>query len=108
MVAHLSVESIDPKKLFLDCLPKETQRDFFYLYWYCLNREPLFAVIERALAQYPGQKHNVPHILKSLTYFADAEEDPMPQIFFDATWSTVKKYFQKEVPRITREILELK
>lgn len=30
MVSNLSVEHTDPKKLFLDCLPKETQRAFLF------------------------------------------------------------------------------
>ncbi len=84
------------------------KRDFFDLYWYCMNREPLLDIVSRVSAQYPTVNHNYHHITKSLMYFADAEEDPMPQIFFDATWRAVKQYFQKEVPRITREILELK
>ena len=41
-------------------------------------------------------------------YFKDAEEDPMPKMFFDATWSEIKKYFQEEIPRITKEFLGLK
>ncbi len=84
------------------------KRDFVDLYWYCNNRESLISVISRAITQYPGQEDNLPHILKSLTYFADAEEDPMPELLFSITWAAVKKYFQKEVPRITREILEIK
>lgn len=83
------------------------KRDFMDLYWYCLNRETLPAVIKRALIQYPGQEHSVPHILKSLTYFEDAEEDPMPQLFFNATWRAVKQYFKKEVPQIASKILKL-
>lgn len=84
------------------------KRDFFDLYWYCINREPLLDIVSRVSGQYPTVNHNYHHIIKSLMYFVDAEEDPMPQIFFDATWRGVKQYFQKEVPRITREILELK
>jgi hypothetical protein len=41
-------------------------------------------------------------------YFEDAEQDPMPKIFFKATWGEIKKYFQREVPRITKEFLGLK
>lgn len=83
------------------------KRDFFDLYWYCKNREPLIGVVLRALKQYPGQEHNLVHILKSLVYFADAENNPAPKIFFKARWSEVKKFFRKEVPRITRELLRL-
>ena len=83
------------------------KRDFFDLYWYCMNRNPLLDIVSRVSDQYPTVNHTYHHITKSLMYFADAEEDPMPQIFFDATWREVKQYFQKEVPRIAREILKV-
>ena len=83
------------------------KRDFIDLYWYCVNREPLSDVIKRALKQYPGKEHNIPHILKSLNYFEDAEADPMPKVFFDVDWHKVKAYFNKEVSKITKDILEI-
>lgn len=85
------------------------KRDFVDLYWYCSNRkESLTDIIERAVKQYPGQKHNLPHFLKSLTYFEDAEKDPMPRLFFTATWKDIKKFFQTEVKKTARELLKLK
>lgn len=84
------------------------KRDFIDLYWYCQNREPLGTVIDRAIKQYPFHNHNVGHFLTSLVYFEDAERDPMPRVFFKVTWKEIKKFFQKEVPRITREFLGLK
>lgn len=83
------------------------KRDFVDLYWYCANQEPLAEIINRAVKQYPGQKHNQAHFLKSLTYFADAEADPMPKIFFKASWRDVKKYFRREVPEVARKLLKL-
>ncbi len=82
------------------------KRDFVDLYWYCQNREPLKTVIEQALKQYP-QQHNVPHIFKSLVYFVDAEDDPMPTLHFDVTWKQVKDFFEKEVPRVAKAMLDL-
>ncbi len=82
------------------------KRDFVDLYWYCHNREPLRAVLERALVQYP-QEHNVPHFFKSLVYFTDAEQDPMPQLHFEINWKDVKKFFIKEVPQLAREMFDL-
>lgn len=83
------------------------KRDFVDLYWYCINKDSLPEVIKRAIRGYPGQEDNINHILRSLVYFADAEEDPMPKIFFDASWRVIKEYFRKEVPRITKEFLGL-
>lgn len=83
------------------------KRDFVDMYWYCSKYEKLGAVIERALQHYSGQEHNIPHILKSLTYFEDADADPMPKLFFKATWNEVKKFFEKEVPHVARKFLRL-
>lgn len=82
------------------------KRDFFDLYWLCHNRENLSQTLERIDKQY-NIHQNLTHLLKSLVYFTDADDDPMPDIFFKATWPEVKKFFQKEVPRITKKIIGL-
>ena len=33
------------------------------------------------------------HIFKSLTYFKDADEEPMPIMVEDIKWDDVKKFF---------------
>lgn len=83
------------------------KRDFVDLYWRCINREPVSKTIIRAIEGYPSQKNNVNHILRSLVYFDDADQDPMPKIFFKATWREIKEYFRREIPRITKEFLKL-
>lgn len=80
------------------------KRDFVDLYWYCLHQEPLKDIIMRAVNQYPGQEDNLPYILKSLTYFEDAEKDPMPKLNFAADWKNIKAYFQKEAAKLTKEL----
>ncbi len=102
-VSILSLEDIAVMKI-IALSQRGRKRDFVDMYWYCLNKEPLSQIVPRVLTQYPGQKHSVPHILKSLTYFADAESDPMPKLFFAADWPTVKAYWQREVPKLAREI----
>ena len=83
------------------------KRDFFDLYWCAKNVEPLEKTIRRLRVQYPAVAHDYHHILKSLVYFDDAEADPMPNIHFKATWTEIKKFFIKEVPRITSTIMQL-
>ena len=36
-------------------------------------------------------------VMKSLTYFDDAETDPMPNVLNDTTWETVKDFLRKVV-----------
>jgi len=80
------------------------KRDFFDLYWYLIHRESLIEVLQRVKEQYPNSKHNYHHILKSLTYFEEAEDDPDPQIFFDTTWEQVKKHFLVVVPEVAAKL----
>lgn len=84
------------------------KRDFVDLYWYTTRRERLADILRRLPLQYPTVAHNYHHIMKSLTYFEDAEQDPMPKLFFRATWKDIKRYFQREVAKITKEFLGLK
>lgn len=81
------------------------KRDFFDLYWCAKNIEPLEDLIRRLPAQYPSVAHDYHHILKSLVYFMDAESDPSPEIFFHADWKTVKRFFEREIPIITKKLL---
>jgi len=80
------------------------RRDFVDLYWYCKRHESLGEVIRRALRQFPGKNHNVPHIIKSLAYFKNAEEDPMPKLFFPATWGEIRAFFEKEAVKAAKQM----
>ncbi|MEK9175805.1 MAG: nucleotidyl transferase AbiEii/AbiGii toxin family protein [Patescibacteria group bacterium] len=83
------------------------KRDFFDLYWCAKNIEPLEKTIRRLKIQYSSVAHDYHHILKSLAYFNDAENDPEPDIYFDASWSKIKKFFKTEIPKITKNIMRL-
>ncbi len=85
-----------------------TKRDFVDLYWYVMHAEPLIDVIKRLPKQYPTVAHDYHHILKSMNYFGDADSNPMPTLFFDASWDDIKNYFKKEVPRVAKKLLKLK
>lgn len=80
------------------------KRDFIDLYWLCHNKENLSQILERVFSQYAVEQ-NPSHLLKSLVYFKDAEDDPMSSVFFNITWSEVKKFFQKEVPKIAKKLM---
>ena len=83
------------------------KRDFFDLYWYVKNREPLKGIISRLKFQYPVVAHDYHQILKSMVYFVDAEKDPMPKINFNTSWPQVKGFFIKEIKIITFQLLWL-
>ena len=81
------------------------KRDFFDLYWCAHHLEPLETTIKKLPAQYPAVAHDYHHILKSMVYFDDAENDPEPQVLFEATWKKVKAFFEKEIPIITKKLI---
>lgn len=82
------------------------KRDFVDVYWYCNNHQNLKTVIDSAIEHYPNHNLSLSHTLKSLMYFADAENDPMPEMYFLADWKTIKSFFQKEVEKLAHELLK--
>lgn len=111
-ISHGSVRIINPVDIAVMKITAISQRgrkrDFFDLYWCAQNLEPLRNTIQRLKIQYPSVAHDYHHILKSLVYFEDAESDPMPEIYFKASWRTVKNFFIKEIPKIAVEIMRLR
>lgn len=80
------------------------KRDFFDLYWICQNLCPLYEILLRVHKQY-SVSQNIIHILKALVYFEDAQTDPEPEVYFDADWKKVKKFFTKEIPIIADKLI---
>ena len=108
-VYYRSVRILSPRDIAVMKITAVSQRgrkrDFFDLYWCAQNLEPLEEIIKRLKVQYPSIAHDYHHILKALVYFEDAESDPEPEIFFDATWDKVKKFFTKEIPVIADKLI---
>jgi len=82
------------------------KRDFVDIYWLTKYIQNIEKSIKSAERQY-NVPQNLNHLLKSLSYFADAENDPMPTIFFKASWSSIKKYLRREVAQTAKKLLKL-
>lgn len=82
------------------------KRDFVDLYWLSKNMQPLSVSFKNALAQYTARQ-NPAHMVKSMVYFEDAEQDPMPTLLFDTSWERIKTYFRSEVQKIAKELIGL-
>ncbi len=76
-----------------------TKRDFVDLYAACerFGLRQILGLFER---KYAGTRYNKLHILKSLTYFADAEKDPMPHMLVPLEWRNLRLFFEREAPRL--------
>ena len=76
-----------------------TKRDFVDLY--CLALEyGLKQLLEWFTTKFSQSNYSIPHILKSLSYFEEAEQDPMPHMLMSLSWEEVKQYFAREAPRL--------
>ena len=76
-----------------------TRRDFVDLY--VLARQyGLQELLRLFRDKYSGLNYSLPHMLKALTFFADAEQDAVPDMLIDLQWKTVTAFFQREVPRL--------
>jgi hypothetical protein len=78
---------------------RSTRRDFVDLYvvarMYGLRE--ILAWFDR---KYAAAQVSRVHLFKALTYFDDAERQPMPDLLAPLTWDTVKRFFLTEVPRL--------
>ena len=78
------------------------KRDFIDL-WAILSHGMGFEeLINFFQKKYSGVNYNMQHIVSSLAYFSDAENDPMPQMLIKASWEDVKKYIETEAIKFTR------
>ncbi|MBU1499976.1 hypothetical protein KKE48_03865 [Patescibacteria group bacterium] len=50
-------------------------------------------------------KFNVPvwHVVKSLSYFVDAEKNDLPEMLQSVNWNHVKHFFEQEALRIAKK-----
>lgn len=84
-----------------------TKRDFIDLF-FIVSREKLLTFSE-SLELYNKKfkllQQNKIHILKSLSYFEDADKDAMPKMIKEVEWLEVKDYFQKEIKSLNQILL---
>ena len=74
------------------------KKDFVDIF-YILKKYSLEELLHLYSEKY--NQHNYEYVLlKSLVYFADAEEDPMPRMLEKIDWETIKKSIIHEVKKI--------
>lgn len=101
----LDVKDIAPMKLAA-ISDRGTKRDFIDLY-FIIAMEKLFTlqeVFDLYDQKFKILNQNKAHILKSLIYFDDADEQPMPQMLKKVDWTTVKKFFKLETKFLVKKL----
>lgn len=96
-----SIADITAMKVSAVC-QRGTKRDFVDLFFIAKNLS-----LEQMLSLYHQKFKNAAsenvHVLKSLIYFADAEDEPMPQMLTPASWEEIKSFFREKIKIFTKE-----
>ncbi len=71
------------------------RRDFVDLYVMAQSR-PLPLIWEDFKKRYANTGLSMDHVKTSLTYFGDAEMEPMPNMIKNVSWKKVREFFEKE------------
>ena len=77
-----------------------SRKDFIDLYTILLGGPSIRDYFDILPRKYGPQRVNAYHILKSLTYFADAETEPMPVMLEPFNWEKCKAFFVREAHAI--------
>lgn len=80
------------------------KRDFVDLYFISKNFT-LDDCLNFYLKKYPQLKENIFHIIKSLSYFIEAEDSEMPVMLEKINWKDIKVFFEKESVRLAKKYL---
>lgn len=78
-----------------------SRKDFVDLFFFLRSGGTLEGVLGLVDQRFEGIDHNRYHLLKSLVHFADAEEEPMPEMIRPIHWDTIKKDLIEEVRRLS-------
>ncbi len=98
-----SIEDIAIMKL-VAISQRGTKKDFFDLYYICNNFNITITDILKMLKEkYDENKINYAHIIQSLSYFEDAEDENLSKVFIDYDWQKIKEYYIKEQKNIYSE-----
>ncbi|MDP2586960.1 MAG: nucleotidyl transferase AbiEii/AbiGii toxin family protein [Candidatus Komeilibacteria bacterium] len=73
-----------------------SKKDFIDMF-FLLQKYPLAEIIGFFEKKYFEIDYNKLHLLKSLVYFTDADNEPLPIMIKDVNWEEVKKDLQKKV-----------
>ena len=77
-----------------------TKRDFVDLYALA-KPEGLAPWLGWFKQKYAEVSHSLPHLLKSLVWFEDADKEPMPDMLGPLSWEEVKRFFRSQASSLS-------
>jgi hypothetical protein len=70
-----------------------SRKDFIDLHAIALGHRPIQDILPLYRRKYSAE--DIAHILVGLTYFDDADEEPMPMMLSDVSWDAMKQQFRE-------------
>lgn len=95
------LEDIAPMKLTA-ISDRGNKKDFIDIY-FLIKQFSLEKILQFYEQKYRKLEVNLVSILKSLTYFVDAEEQVMPKMVKQVGWEVVKSFLREERDKLVRE-----
>ena len=77
-----------------------SRKDFIDLYYYLQQAPGLSALFDQLESRDSRIDWNRYHRMKSLTWFEDADKEPMPEMLVDIDWDEVKEFFENQVIKL--------
>lgn len=105
LISYDNILLADPRDIAcmkLDAISSRGSRKDFIDLFVLLEHHTLTELLALFTKKYAGINYNKLHIIKSLSYFADAEDEPMPIILRDISWDVVKKKISGEARALVR------
>lgn len=75
-----------------------SKKDFIDLY-FILKQYPLEELFKQLYKKYRRSNYSLPHILKSLVYFVNADGQPMPRMCQPTSWEKIKQQITEKIKR---------
>lgn len=83
-----------------------TRKDYIDLF-FILKKMPLEKIFEISAHKYPHHKAFPSIAIRAISYFDDAEQEPMPKMILSTKWIEVKKYLERLALNAGRKKLDL-
>ena len=109
-INYLGIELVSPEDIFAmkiaAIIDRGTIKDFIDVYFLIKKGISLEQSLDYYNKKYNALANNIYSIIKSLTYFDDADLKEMPEMIEKIDWEEIKKFFEKETVRIAEKFLE--
>jgi len=108
-IEYLGILLADPRDIaamkLAAVMDRGTKKDFIDLFFLNKNGISIEQAFEYYDKKYKSLANNIYSLVKSLSYFEDAEKLEMPRMIEKINWEEVKGFFRKEVVRLADKYL---